>query len=132
MDLALDCIAKGGGTEISVGALSSSGGVYSTIVNAEPSLVASINPNVQVKHTIGYTMIGERFTIGELEFPAKPEDFEFGKQFWELSRGLLGKGAVKVHRPSVNKYGQGFEGILKGLEAMRDGKVHGEKLVFTL
>jgi hypothetical protein len=48
------------------------------------------------------------------------------------SRGLLEQGKVKVHRPSINKYGKGFEGVLKGMDAMRHKKVSGEKLVFTV
>jgi hypothetical protein len=48
------------------------------------------------------------------------------------SRRLLDQGKVKVRRPSINKYGKGFEGVLKGMDAMRHGKVSGEKLVFTV
>lgn len=77
-------------------------------------------------------MLGEYFTFGPKELPAKSEDLEFGKRFWELSRGLLEVGKVKVHRPAVDKYGKGLEGVLKGLDAMRKGEVSAEKLVFTL
>jgi len=94
--------------------------------------VSKINPKVQMKHTLGYTVVGEYFKFGPQEVQAKPEDFEFGKMFWELSRGLLEQGKLKVHRPSVNKYGKGLEGVLKGMDNMRQGKVSGEKLVFTL
>jgi hypothetical protein len=48
------------------------------------------------------------------------------------SRGLLEQGKIKVHRPSINKYGKGLEGVLKGMDAMRHGRVSGEKLVFTV
>ena len=70
--------------------------------------------------------------FGPQDIPAKPQDFEFGKMFWELSRGLLKEGKVKVHKLRVNKYGKGLEGALKGMQAMREGKVSGEKLVFTI
>jgi hypothetical protein len=112
--------------------MSSSGGVYSTLLPVESETVQEINPKVQVKHTLSYTVIGEAFKFGTTEIPAKPQDLEFGKMFWELARVLLEQGKVKVHRPSVNKYGKGFEGILKGLDAMRKGEVSGEKLVSTL
>ena len=64
--------------------------------------------------------------------PAKPEDFEFGKMFWELSRELLEGGKVKVHKPSVDKLGSGLSGVIEGMDFMRQGKVSGEKLVFTV
>jgi len=112
--------------------MSPSGGTYSTLLPVPSETVHEINPKVQVKRTLSYTVLGEAFKFGTTEVPAKPEDLEFGKMFWELSRELLEQGKVKVHRPSVNKYGKGFEGILKGLDAMRKGEISGEKLVFTL
>jgi hypothetical protein len=81
-----------------------------------------------VNSTVAYTVVGEYFSLGEgTEFPAKPEDFEFGMMFWELSRGLLAEGKIKIHRPSVNKYGKGLEGIVEGMDAMRQGRVSGYK-----
>ncbi len=107
-------------------------GVYSTLLPVPEEQVKAINDNVQNKSTLGYTVVGEAFQFGPNAIPAKPEDFEFGKMFWELSRGLLEQGKVKVHKPSVNKYGKGFDGILKGMDEMKKGNVSGEKLVFTL
>jgi hypothetical protein len=112
--------------------MSSSGGVYSTLLPVPEDQVKKINPKVQWKSTLGYTVVGEYFKFGPKDWPAKPEDFEFGKMFWEMSRELLEEGKVKVHRPSVDKYGKGFEGILEGMKQMKNGKVSGEKLVFTL
>jgi NADPH:quinone reductase-like Zn-dependent oxidoreductase len=129
---AFDCIAEGSSPSITVSAMSSSGGTYSTLLPVPEDKVHDINPKVQVKSTLGYTVVGEAFKFGPNEIAAKPEDLEFGEMFWELSRGLLEQGKIKVHKPAVNKYGAGFEGILKGLDALRQGKVSGEKLVFTL
>lgn len=112
--------------------MSSQGGVYSTLLPVPADEVKSINPKVEVKSTLGYTVVGEGFKFGPNEIPAKPEDFEFGKTFWEMSRGLLAEGKIKVHRPSVNKYGKGLDGVLEGMQQMKNGKVSGEKLVYTL
>ncbi|KAF7879130.1 hypothetical protein EAF04_000329 [Stromatinia cepivora] len=129
---AFDCISEGTSTEITVAAMSSSGGVYSTLLPVPTENVHKINPKVENKATLAYTAGGERFTFGGTEIPAKPEDYEFAKSFWELSRGLLAEGKIKVHKISVNKYGEGFEGILNGMQALKEGKVSGEKLVYTL
>jgi hypothetical protein len=132
LSLVLDCIGGEEPAKISAAAMSPAGGTFSTILQPKRDLMASINPKVKVNSTVAYTVVGEYYLWGQSENQAKPEDFEFGKMFWELSRGLLESGRVKVHRPAVNKYGASFDGILKGLDAMRQGKVSGEKLVFTL
>jgi hypothetical protein len=129
---AFDCISEDPSHKITVSAMSSSGGVYSTLLPIPENEVRDINDKVTMKSTLGYMVIGESFKLGPQEIPAKPEDFEFGKMFWELSRGLLEQGKVKVHRPAVNKFGKGLEGVIKGMDAMRQGKVSGEKLVFTI
>lgn len=42
---------------------------------------------------------------------------------------LLSEGAIKVHPPKV---GKGLEGVLEGLDDMRQGKVSGNKLVYKI
>ncbi len=127
-----DCIAQGESINICVEAMSPSGGTYSTLVRVPDEKVHAINDKVKNVLTLAYTVVGEAFTIGSNHFPAKPEDFEFAKMFWDLSAKLLVEGKVKVHKPSVNEGGSGLEGVLKGLQLMREGKVSGRKLVYTL
>lgn len=112
--------------------MSSNGGVYSTLLPVPDDKVASFNSKVKNQSTLAYTVVGESFKFLSNEFPAKPEDEKFAKMFWELSRELLAQGKVKVHKPSINKYGSSLEGVIKGMQAMKEGKVSGEKLVFTL
>jgi len=133
LTFALDCISEGSSPSITVSSLSSSSpSTYTTILPVKAEEVAAMNSKVVSKFTLGYTVIGESFKVRDREVPAKPEDFEFGKMFWELSRELLAQGKIKVHKPSVNKYGKGLEGVIEGMKAMKEGKVSGEKLVFTL
>lgn len=128
---AFDCISEGDSPKITISAMSSTGGVYSTLLPVPEDQVKKINPKVEYKTTLAYTAFGEDFKLGA-PFKAKPEDLEFGKMFWELSRELLESRKLRVHRPSINKYGKGLEGALKGMDALRQGKVSGEKLVFTI
>jgi len=129
---AMDCISEGTSPKISVEAMSGEGGLYTNLLNLTTDKIAEYNSAIEARATLAYTIIGERFLFGKQEMPAKPEDEEFAKKFWALSRDLLAEGKIKVHKPSVNKYGNGLEGVLKGLDAMKEGKVSGEKLVFTL
>ena len=68
--------------------MSPSGGVYSTLLPVPADQVKTINDKVESKSTLAYTVIGEAFSFGPNQIPAKPEDFEFAKTFWELTRGL--------------------------------------------
>jgi NADPH:quinone reductase-like Zn-dependent oxidoreductase len=129
---AFDCISEGDSPSITIPAMSTSGGAYTTLLPVPESDVRKLNPKVELKYTLGYTVVGEFMKFGPKEIPAKPEDFEFGKMFWEMSRELLEQGKLKVHKITLNKYGKGFEGVLKGMDAMRRGEVSGEKLVFTV
>lgn len=132
LKLVFDCISEGDSPKISVGSMSLTGGTYSTLLPVPNDQVSKVNEKVENKSTLGYTVVGEAFRFGPHSLPAKPEDFEFGKMFWELARGLLAEGKVTVHRPSVNEGGKGLEGALKGMKAMKEGKVSGKKLVYTM
>lgn len=128
----LDCISREHSLKITASAMRASGGILSTLLLVDAAQIAAINPNIKQSGTIAYSMLGEPLAFPGFDLPAVPEDWEFGKKFWTLAEGLLADGKVKVHRPAVNKYGSGLEGALKGMDAMRQGKVSGEKLVFTL
>ncbi|KAL4785044.1 chaperonin 10-like protein [Aspergillus varians] len=130
LKLAWDCTGSGG--KIIAAGLSSEGGKYAAIMGVNKEEVEAINPNVDGPHvTLMYSIFGERFFKGEETLP-KPEEFEFAKGFWEITRGLLADGKLKAPRTIVNRGGDGFEGILKGLDELRANKVSGGKLVYTL
>jgi hypothetical protein len=48
--------------------MSSSGGVYSTLLPGSEDKVKKINPKVQMKYTLGHTVVGEYFKVGPQEF----------------------------------------------------------------
>ena len=62
-------------------------------------------------------------------FPATMEDYQFNQIFFRLAVKLLSEGQIKVHPPKV---GKGLDGVLAGLDDMRQGKVSGEKLVYSI
>lgn len=133
LTLAWDCSPTPESTRLSALAMSDSQpGVYGALLPVKDEALKSVNPNVSGGFTMGYTVFGEAFSRHGREYPAKPEDREFGRAFWELSGDLLAKGKFKVARTSVNQGGEGLEGVLKGLDELREGKVSGTKLVYTL
>ncbi|KAF2849571.1 oxidoreductase-like protein [Plenodomus tracheiphilus IPT5] len=123
LKLVFDCIAEGSSPDIIAKALSSSGGHVSTLLPAK-----SFGGRDDVKHnfTFAYTSLGEKY---DDRFPASQEDYEFGKKFWALAEDLINSGKVKTHPTEVRK---GLEGVPQGLNDLKDGKVSGVKLVYTV
>jgi hypothetical protein len=92
-----------------------------------------ISSEILAKHTqqsLGYTVFGEAFDKLGAHVPAKPEDFEHAKMFWQLSEGLVYPGQLKPHPVKVGK--DGLVGVFDGLQQMREGKVSGVKLVYRI
>ncbi|KAI4744158.1 GroES-like protein, partial [Aureobasidium sp. EXF-8845] len=113
---AFDCIAEGSSPDICANAISSKGGVVSYLLPAKSS-----REDVTDQSTLGYTVVGEAFTFAGHPIPAKPEDFEFGKMFWELAEKLFAEGKVKAHPKELRE--GGLEGVFGGMDDMRSGKV---------
>ncbi|KAL4794262.1 chaperonin 10-like protein [Aspergillus venezuelensis] len=131
LKLAWDC--TGFGAEIIANALSSEGGKYAAIMAVDKDEVAKVNPNVDGPYlTIMYSIFGERYEKFGMVVEAMPEEYEFAKEFWELTRGLLADGNLTAPRVTLNRGGEGLEGVLKGLDELRANRVSGGKLVYTL
>lgn len=126
LGLAWDTISDPSSAEICANALSTaSGAKYAAL---DP--VEFARKDVETLSTLAYTALGESFKLGGgVEIPANISDFEFARKFWESSRDLLQASKVKVHRHRV---GKGLEGVLEGLDLLKEKKVSGEKLVYVL
>ena len=130
LKLTWDC--TGLGAAVCAGSLSTKGGKYATLLPVDKKELLDVNPKVDGPYvTLMYSIFGERFFKGS-ETPAKPDEFEFAKDFWETTRKLLEEGKLKAPQTFVNRGGSGFEGILKGLDELRADKVSGGKLVYSL
>lgn len=129
---AWDCIASAETARVCAAAMSAEGGgKYRSLLYVPDEVVKGVNPGVSSGFTFAYTVFGEAFEKFR-RFEAVEEDYEFGKMFWELSRELLAAGKVKAARRDVNRGGKGLEGVLVGLKEMKENKVSGVKLVYTL
>lgn len=61
-----------------------------------------------------------------------PERYRIASEFWQIAGKLFAEGKLVAHKPEVNLGGSGLEGVLSGLQTMREGKVSGFKLVYRL
>ncbi|KAF4625591.1 hypothetical protein G7Y89_g12576 [Cudoniella acicularis] len=122
----LDTIATPTSAQICADALSSSpGGLYVNLMDTP-------NPRQDVKSIfpLGYTVMGEEFVIEGVTWPASKEDFELTKKFISLTEKLLEAEVIKGHPVSLRV--GGLDGVLGGMQELKEGKVSGVKLVYRV
>ena len=126
-----DTIGQDGSYEVGAAALPAAAPpgqklYYGTIVNPDKKP----REDVVFTHTSGYTAMGLAFEYNGTKFPAKPEDYEFMKKWLVVAEKLLNEGKWKPHRPEVRD--GGLNGILAGLDDLKNKKVSGVKLVYRV
>jgi NADPH:quinone reductase-like Zn-dependent oxidoreductase len=126
-----DCIGSAESAKTCALAMSDQEGQYVTLNGGNTSIIHEVNAKISVVETLAYTIFGERFEKFGVTEPI-PKDYEFGKMFWELTRDLLATGKLKTAKPEVNRGTKGLEGVLIGMQELKDHKVSGTKLVYTL
>lgn len=77
-----------------------------------------------------YTIFNDPFTKAGRDQPAVPEDFEFAKQFFDITEKLLAEAKLKTHPEKVGE--KGLEGALQGMQDMKNDNVSGNKLVYRV
>ncbi|KAM0264345.1 hypothetical protein ACHAPA_008270 [Fusarium lateritium] len=119
-------------TAVSAAVLSQSGNAkYVALLPGFENEVKKLNPSVDAQSILAYSALGDPWMYEKEYFHAVPGDFKFQKKFILVAERLFAEGKVKVPRVFLNRGGSGLEGILRGLEETRDGRVSGGKLVYT-
>lgn len=125
--LVWDTVGSESGVQICMEALTRGPGArYGTILfNKIP------REDVMYTNSFLVTFIGEAFDKFGTYMAAKPEDFEFAKEFASLTEGLLEQKKLKSH--PVKFCRGGLQGIVDGgVKMMNSGKVSGCKLVYRV
>jgi hypothetical protein len=107
---------------------------YGTIIPVKPEELHRVNPVIDGPHfTLGYDAIGEEFPrMGQGLFAPPKDEVEFARMFWNLTQQLLESKKLTPLKPEVNRFGSGLEGVLRGLDELKNDRVSGTKLVYTL
>lgn len=126
LEYVFDCISEGNSPAIAAEAIGPKGGKYGALLWVDKFP----RDDVAVAVKLAYTAMGEAFTKFDTEWPANPEDLEFAAKFWSVAEELLAQGKLKPHPVSLGE--GGLEGVLVGMEDMRQGKVSGKKLVYKV
>ncbi|KAF2871289.1 putative zinc-binding oxidoreductase ToxD [Massariosphaeria phaeospora] len=80
--------------------------------------------------TFAYTCNGEGYKGGDVDIPPSAEDFEFSKRFVKVIEKLLQQEKVRIH-PIEPRTG-GWQGVIAGIDELRQGNVSAKKLVFRV
>lgn len=106
---------------------------YATIIPVKREVFEELNPLVEGPFfTLGYDALGVAFPRFGETFVPDPEEVRFAEGFWGVTAGLLETGRLTPIKPDVNRFGDGLEGVLRGLDELRHDRVSGTKLVYTL
>jgi NADPH:quinone reductase-like Zn-dependent oxidoreductase len=87
--------------------------------------------DVKQTYSLGYTSVGVPFEMLGRQFGAEEtqRDYEFIQKWMSLGEQLL---AEKKLKPHPLKIGSGLESVLEGIDLLRNDKVSGQKLVYTV
>jgi NADPH:quinone reductase-like Zn-dependent oxidoreductase len=121
--LVLDNISEHNSPDICAAAISSAGGRYTGLRSNGQFPRA----DVFATFTMGYTAIGQEFSK---MYPRNQSDVEFATRFWKVSQDLINEGKIKPHPAEVRE--GGLQAIPQGLADLKEGRVSGAKLVYTL
>lgn len=98
---------------------------YGSILN-----VKCPRDDVTSTFTLGYTSLGEAFQKFGKKFEANPDDLAFSSKFSAVSQKLIEEKKIRAHRHEARE--GGLDGILAGLEDMKNGKISGVKVVYRI
>ncbi|KUJ22234.1 NAD(P)-binding protein [Mollisia scopiformis] len=128
--LVIDCIATTDTMRLCYAAMGRAGGRYVALDPFNPDVAAS-RPVVRASWVVGMEPLGD-----EIAWPApygrkaNPMALEFCQAWNPTMQGLLDRGVVRLHPQCVRD--TGFAGALEGLEEIRQKKISGQKLIYTL
>ena len=120
----LDCASKGSSGSICAASLAPGAGtVYRSLLPVEDF------PRNDVDTAIiqSFEIFGKPFFFGPNEVPVRREAFEFAKKLMTAATRMVADGKLKPHKLDVRE--GGLEGVLKGLEELKAGKIRGAKVV---
>lgn len=122
-----DTVATTESAKICADAINSAGGRYHGLLP-----VQFPRADVVSAFTDAGTITGEPFEYGpeSMVVPAMPAEFNFAVQWAGLAEDLWAEG--KLRTIPVQRGQGGLEGILEGLQELKDNKISGRKLVYVI
>ncbi|KAJ3159330.1 hypothetical protein HK101_001104 [Irineochytrium annulatum] len=125
---AYDGISEHGSVSAIEKAFGDEGGVVCSLLGPakEGALTRS---DVKVDPTLVYSIFGRETIFGK-SYPKAKEDYAFAKEFYRKLEGYLREGRIVPNR--VRLIEGGLDGVVKGFEISKSGKLSAEKIVFKI
>ena len=125
-----DCITENNSFQVSADALASSAPASGLHYSGLLSVNSFPRSDVKTRTTAAYTAIGNEFVLKGNKIPAMPDHYDLMTRFFILTGELVATGKLRPARFTVSE--SGIDGILDGLQELRNGKVSGTKLVYKI
>lgn len=124
-----DAISIGSSVAICMEAIGVRGGTY---VSTRAAILELSRKDVKLCSMIAFTAIGKPFSIvpGGSVIPIQHEHRNFAARFVSHVETLLKDGKLKPHPQEIGK--NGLQGILEGIQRLREENVRGVKLVYRI
>jgi hypothetical protein len=107
------------------------GGKYTGLELIPEDITSQLRKTVKADWVMGLSMSGEKIELpGGYSCEARPDRRAFGKEWFQTMERLVHAGKLRSHPP--RKVEGGFEGVLEGVELLRQHRVSGEKVVCML
>ncbi|KAF2099072.1 putative zinc-binding oxidoreductase ToxD [Rhizodiscina lignyota] len=125
LSLVFDTVNTSETAAICADAFGAQGGQYVNLLETDC-------PRADVKSTffLGYDISGEDYIFEGTKFEAKPDALAYAVGFFPIAEKLW---AERKWKPHPQRLGPGgLQGVLEGLQILREGKYSGEKLVYRV
>ncbi|KAI1076752.1 GroES-like protein [Whalleya microplaca] len=130
LDYAMDCFSEGTSMVYCYGAIGRAGGRY-TALEPYPQYLHA-RRRVKPEWVLGPALLGRKIGWKEpYNIEANPDLRVFGRDWFACVQRMLDRGEIRTHPIRVGEQ-VGFEGILHGLDLLKQKAVSGEKLVYRV
>lgn len=131
LDFTLDCVSQGSSIKFCYSVIGRAGGRYTALEPYPEQQTQVRSRRVKPDWILGAALLGREIGWKEpYHIKADAELREFGRDWIMCAQGMLDRGEIRPHPVRVSS--GGLNGVLDGIELLRQGSISGEKLVYNI
>ncbi|KAL9093356.1 MAG: hypothetical protein Q9165_004097 [Trypethelium subeluteriae] len=128
---ALDCVSQADTTQLCYSAMGRAGGRYCALEPFREAVTSTRPKTVKPTWLMVLSMFGKKVALdGVYARESNPVDRELGRQSFAAVQKLMDEGLVNTH--PTKAMGGGWEGVVKGVDLIREQVMSGQKLVYAV